>query len=146
MTGVRMTEEQYAAILARRNNAPSLTQMRDNPQEKKPRQKYGNHKVEVAGEKFDSKAEHKRFVYLEDLQRNGKIKDLQRQVPFELIPGQTRPSGGNERPVRYIADFVYTQDGARIVEDVKGHATPEYKLKKKLLLWVHGIELKEIKS
>lgn len=147
MSGIRMTEDQYLAIIARRNAAPSIVEMRDNPQAKQPKQKYRNTKVEDQGVKFDSKAEHRRWVYLVDQQKKKVIKNLRRQVTYELIPKQARPSGGYERATNYIADMVYEDhEGRVVVEDVKGHATPEYRLKRKLMLWVHGIEVKEIRS
>ena len=75
------------------------------------------------------------------------IQNLRRQVSYEIIPAQISPSGKKERPTKYLADFVYeTKDGKTIVEDVKGAVTPEYRLKRKLLLHVHGIEIMEIKS
>ena len=51
-----------------------------------------------------------------------------------------------ERPVKYIADFSYTKDGETVVEDVKSAATktPEYILKRKMMLWEFGIEVKEV--
>jgi hypothetical protein len=68
-------------------------------------------------------------------------------VPFELIPAQVSPSGKRERPTMYLADFVYrTADGIEVVEDVKGAVTPEFRLKRKLMLWRHGIEVKEVRS
>lgn len=148
MKGLRLTEDQLKALLVKNPQmAPSLVDMRDAPKERAKKQKYNNTKVEVDGEKFDSIAEHKRYVYLTYLQKAGQIKNLKRQVPFELLPKQTLSAGGHERAVNYIADFVYTDaQGHQVVEDVKGHATPEYRLKKKLLLWMHGIELREVKA
>ena len=50
-----------------------------------------------------------------------------------------------ERKCEYIADFVYTdKDGNTIVEDAKGVRTPEYKIKRKLMLYRHGIKIKEV--
>jgi hypothetical protein len=68
-------------------------------------------------------------------------------VPFVLIPAQVSPSGKKERPTLYLADFVYLDaTGAQVVEDVKGAVTPEFRLKRKLMLHVHGIEVKEVRS
>lgn len=147
---LRMTEEQLLDLQARIGGRPSLVQMRDNPAERAPRaQKYGNTKVtdQAAGRTFDSKAEHRRWQYLDMLERAGEIRELRMQVPFELIPGMDRPSGGKERPTTYIADFMYrTRDGIQVVEDVKGAVTPEFRLKRKLMLWRHGIEVQEVRS
>ena len=49
-----------------------------------------------------------------------------------------------ERECNYIADFVYEQDGKTIVEDTKGFRTPDYIIKKKLMLCVHKIKIKEV--
>lgn len=111
------------------------------------RQKYGNSKVEDAGRTFDSKAEHKRWQYLAMLEKAGEIRNLRCQVPFELIPAQVAPDGRKIRPTVYLADFVYrTADGIEVVEDVKGAATDVWKIKQKLMLWRHGIEVKEVRS
>ena len=109
-------------------------------------QKYHNRVVVVDGIKFDSKAEHKRYCYLKLLERHGDISDLRLQVPFLLIPRQVAPSGAKERACIYVADFVYSVGGKTVVEDVKGVVTAEYRIKRKLLLQVHGIEVKEIRA
>lgn len=101
--------------------------------------KYGNRKLTAPdGQKFDSVAEYHRWGCLRLLERAGAIKDLKRQVKFELIPRI-----GNERSCNYIADFTYMENGELVVEDVKGVKTDAYKIKKKLMLWVHGIRIKE---
>lgn len=145
---MRLTVAELTDLQARVSGRRSTVEMRDQPAERAKRgQKYGNTKVVDAGITFDSKAEHKRWQYLVLLQRAGEIRDLQLQVPFELIPAQVSPSGKKERATVYIADFAYTTSaGARIVEDVKGAVTPEFRLKRKLMLHVHGIEVKEVRS
>lgn len=101
--------------------------------------KYGNIKtVTLDGIQHDSIKEAKRWWELKLLERAGEIQDLQRQVKYELLPKQD-----GERPVYYIADFVYTENGKKVVEDVKGMRTKEYKLKRKMMLYFHGIKLKE---
>lgn len=107
----------------------------------KRREKYQNERTEVDGLNFDSKAEAKRWCELQILARIGEITDLQRQVPFVLIPRMKRPSGGMERECTYVADFTYTRKGQAVVEDVKGAVTPEFRLKRKLMLQVHGVEI-----
>lgn len=107
--------------------------------------KYGNKKTVVDGITFDSKKEATRYAELKLLQRAGEIFDLQRQVPFTLIPKQTRDGKVIERPCVYKADFVYKEkDGTEVVEDVKGVCTKEYRIKKKLMLWQFGIVVKEV--
>lgn len=106
--------------------------------------KYGNRKVIRDGIEFDSVKECQRYCELKLMQRAGLISDLQLQVPFELIPTQRIDGKVVERAVNYVADFVYRQDGVQVVEDTKGYKTPEYIVKRKLMLWVHGIRIKEV--
>ena len=102
--------------------------------------KYGNHRTTVNGITFDSKDEALRYIELIYLQRAGLIRDLQLQVPFELLPKQ-----GKERAVKYIADFVYyDKDGNLVVEDAKGFRTDLFRLKKKMMMYFKGIEIKEV--
>lgn len=112
--------------------------------------KYGNTKTTLDGVEFDSKKEARRWSELRLLERAGKISDLQRQVRYELIPSQKKPSGGTERPIYYIADFTYIKDGNTVVEDVKGYRDPKsagyakFVIKRKLMLKFYGIEIKEV--
>lgn len=106
--------------------------------------KYGNRKVIRDGIEFDSVKECQRYCELKLMQRAGLITDLQMQVSFELIPSQRIAGKVVERACSYVADFVYQQDGQMVVEDTKGFKTPEYIIKRKLLLWVHGIRIREI--
>ena len=126
--------------------------------------KYGNKKTLTSdGILHDSKKEADRWCQLKMLERAGKISDLQRQVPFELIPAQyityeRRGKNGRrlkdgkkcvEKSVVYIADFVYNEFGRKVVEDVKSSATAKkesYILKRKLMLWVYGIIIREWKE
>ena len=102
--------------------------------------KYGNTKVEVDGMPFDSKREAARYRELRLLERAGEISDLRRQVRYELVPKLP-----GERPVDYIADFVYRdKNGNEVVEDVKGVRTPVYVIKRKLMLWRHGVRIREV--
>ena len=101
--------------------------------------KYGARKVKALdGQVFDSQKEYNRWCNLRLLEKAGKISDLRRQVKYELIPKQE-----GERACNYMADFVYFQDGETVVEDCKGFRTEGYKIKRKLMLWVHGIKVKE---
>ena len=106
--------------------------------------KYGNRKTTVDGRTFDSRKEAIRYAELALMQRAGLISDLQTQVPFEIIPAQKRNGRTIERPVKYIADFVYTENGEQVVEDTKGMKTKEYIIKRKLMLYEFGIQIKEI--
>lgn len=118
--------------------------------------KYRSRKVKVNGITFDSKKEANRFLELSLLERAGKITDLKQQVKFVLIPAQREPEtigkrGGVkkgkllERECSYIADFTYKDAGGKlIVEDTKGMRTKDYIIKRKLMLFIHGIQVKEI--
>ena len=125
------------------------------------RSKYYNVKTRASdGTVLDSIKEARRYEELLMLQRAGKITDLQRQVRYELIPAQyefyprysksgERLKDGKrllERSVDYVADFEYkdVETGNTIVEDTKGFKTKEYTIKRKLLLAVHSIRIKEI--
>lgn len=127
--------------------------------------KYGAKKVKdpFTGDVFDSKKEYNRWCELRLLERAGRISDLKRQVTFELIPtqreestevykagpqkGLPKPGSIIEKAVDYVADFTYYQDGEYIVEDTKGYkkgaAYQLFVIKRKLMLSVHGIRLKE---
>lgn len=94
---------------------------------------------------FDSLAEARRWRDLSWLERGGVIKGLSRQVKYTLIPNQYDEDGKLlERSVTYIADFVYQEDGKLVVEDVKGVKTPDYIIKRKLMLKVYGIRIREV--
>lgn len=106
--------------------------------------KYGNRKTVLHGTEFDSAKEARRYGELILLQRAGQITDLQRQVRFELIPSQRVNGKCVERAVHYVADFVYHEAGQLVVEDTKGVRTKEYIIKRKLMLKVHHIRIKEV--
>ena len=154
--------------------------------------KYHARKVTVNGITYDSKKEARRHAQLLEMERNGEIVDLQRQVKFVLIPAQREPDsigprGGAkkgkliERECAYVADFVYTvvpadnpsaveqrkirrqtppedagpvsltadsslytREPLRCVEDTKGVRTKDYIIKRKLMLWIHGIRIREV--
>lgn len=112
------------------------------------RSKYGAAKKIIDGIKFDSKAEAKRFQELKLMKQQGLIRNLERQVKFLLVPSQRKEGGKAEYPVFYIADFVYidTKTGKKVVEDVKGFKTPEYVIKRKLMLYQYGITIREVKA
>lgn len=122
--------------------------------------KYGNRKVAVDGIAFDSIREARRYKQLKLLLLAGEIVCLQMQVPFELVPAQYeetsevytkgprkgQPKQGKciEKSVVYVADFVYFENGKRVVEDTKGVRTPEYIIKRKLMLHKYGIRIREV--
>jgi hypothetical protein len=100
--------------------------------------KYLNKKTTVHGITFDSKAEASRYLELVILQNAGEITNLELQVQFEIFPKQE-----GERAAHYVADFVYYEDGVKVVEDCKGMKTKDYILKRKGMLFRHGIKIKE---
>ena len=107
--------------------------------------KYGNRKVMYDGHVFDSRKECERYKELMQMFMNDEISVPICQQTFELLPSQRGPDGKViERPVRYKADFTYIKDGEMIVEDTKGVKTPEYVIKRKLMLYVHGIRINEL--
>ncbi len=104
----------------------------------------------------DSVKERRRYNELLLLEKAGVISDLKYQVEFVLIPKQPfktphcivntkgrRVLHSGERKLTYKADFTYTENGEYIVEDAKGIATKEYIMKRKLMLFIHGIEIRE---
>ena len=104
--------------------------------------KYGA--VESGG--YASIHEHKRADELKLMEKAGLISELREQVVFELVPSQRGMDGKvKERPVKYIADFVYIdQNGRQVVEDAKGKATKDYVIKRKLMRFLLGIEVVEV--
>ena len=122
------------------------------------RNKYHSKKVTVDGIQFDSRKEAKRHSELHLLEKAGAITDLQRQVKFVLIPaqyevferygkkGQRLKDGQKciEKECAYIADFVYQEGGKTVVEDTKGFRTKDYIIKRKLMLYIHKIKIKEV--
>jgi len=105
--------------------------------------KYHNHKTMVCDILFDSKAEAKRWQELLLLERAGEITDLKRQVRYELLPFQ-KGENRNERKCEYVADFTYIDNGKLIVEDAKGMTTKDYIIKRKLMLYIHKISIREV--
>lgn len=114
------------------------------------RSKYGASKVIVNGITFHSRAEGARYSDLVRMQAAGVISDLQLQVRFQLmgvgpavlrIVSEGYPKG---RVATYVADFVYSEEGQTIIEDVKGMATPDYKLKKAIMAAM-GHQIREYK-
>ena len=106
---------------------------------KKP--KYRNKRVRLDGRTFASKLEARRYVELKQMEKAGLIFELKCQVPFEL-------KVNGFLVCKYIADFVYGEHGLimKTVEDAKGYATPEYLLKKRMMLAIHGITITEYRG
>lgn len=106
------------------------------------RSKYHARKTEVDGITFDSRREADRYLVLKGMEEDGTIEDLRRQVRYELVPAFD-VDGKHYRPVYYVADFVYVEDGNEVVEDVKGMRTDVYRLKSKLFAYRYGMNIRE---
>ncbi len=123
--------------------------------------KYHSKKCQcLHGHIHDSKKEARRCNELHLQLKAGEITELEVQKPYVLIPAQSETierysdkTGRRlkdsiktvERECLYYADFVYkNRDGATVVEDTKGMRTHEYIIKRKLMLYVHGIKISEV--
>lgn len=115
--------------------------------------KYNSQKCSIGNEVFDSRREARRYSELCLLEKAGQIKNLRRQVKYILIPSQREivmkkgvPKQGKviEKECAYIADFVYEENGQTVVEDTKGYKTKDYILKRKMMLYFHGIRIREV--
>lgn len=117
---------------------------RSRPRGHKGRSKYGNAKVQIDGMRFDSRFEYERWCELRILENAGAISDLRRQVSIDLMgrDGPLKAKGG--RRLRYVADFIYVEDGREVVEDAKGAETAVYKLKRAILA-AQGVEIREVR-
>nr|UVX49666.1 MAG: protein of unknown function (DUF1064) [Bacteriophage sp.] len=104
--------------------------------------KYHARKTTVDGITFDSRKEADRYLVLKGMEEDGTIEDLRRQVRYELVPAFD-VDGRHYRPVYYVADFVYVEDGKEVVEDVKGMITDVYRLKRKLVAYRYGMNIRE---
>lgn len=130
----RLSAEAYRALIDKPGN----------------KSKYHNRKVEYYDPQlkktitFDSEKERDYYLILKDRQKRGEIGYIWRQLPIEIQPGFTMPSGEKIRAITYIADFAYNDlDGIEHIVDVKGYKTEIYKLKKKLLAY-KGIYIEEV--
>lgn len=131
MSTDRWTPKDYEAYQGRRGLKIEFV---DEPK----RNKYSAIKTEVDGIIFDSKKESNRYVELRLRQRAGEIEGLRLKPSFDLIVN-------GELICKYVSDFLYFENGERIVEDVKSRATRTraYSIKRKLMRAIYGIEIKE---
>ena len=101
--------------------------------------KYFAKKTVAMGLKFDSRWEAERWGQLKAMERAGVVTQLERQVKYELTINDVKICD-------YIADFRYLLEEENglsklVVEDAKGILTPEFKLKKKMMKAIHGIDI-----
>ena len=133
-TGMRWTEEQFRAAQRRVPAAVELP-----PIKLTVKAKYRNRKTETEHGQFDSAKEAKRYAELVELERAGRIANLCRQVPFALVVNGIHIAD-------YVADACYSEGARLVVEDTKSVVTrklPVYRLKRKLMLACHGVEVRE---
>lgn len=133
------------------------------------KRKFNNKMMTTPDGDFDSKGEWERWLFLKDAERRGQIAELRRQVKYVLLPTQYRTEIVHlktkdkevqrvaEREVTYTADFVYKVprrtpiDGPcgvyeTVVEDFKGFPNDRWPLKKAMMLFFHGIAVREVKK
>ena len=134
---LRLTEEEYAELMARRGKTSSVSAGALPPSPKGKANKYGNQRVEIDGKRFDSKHEAEVYGELMLRRRTGELQVVLRQVSFDL------PGG-----IRYIADFcTVDREGRFEVLDAKSEATRKnrtYINKRKQMLSEWGIEIREV--
>ena len=104
------------------------------------RNKFRAKKTEFMGMMFDSKWEAERYAQLYKLSQAGEIQELERQIRFNIVVN-------NQKICAYVADFTYYERDENsekkfVVEDAKGVETPEFKLKKKLMLAANNIDIR----
>lgn len=124
--------------------------------EEKGSRKYHNEPTTVAGIKFDSHKEAKRYAELIAMQRTGTIRNLKLQAQYTLQESYITPDGERIRAIRYVADFAYERPAQPdctgtvywlpVVEDVKSSATKtaQYEIKRKLLRERFGLAITEV--
>ena len=133
------------------------------------KRKFNNKRMTTPDGDFDSKGEWERWLFLKDAERRGQIAELRRQVKYVLLPTQYRTEVVHlktkdkevqrvaEREVTYTADFVYKVprrtpiDGPcgvyeTVVEDFKGFPNDRWPLKKAMMLYFHGVSVREVKK
>lgn len=102
--------------------------------------KYKAQPTFIDGIRFPSKKQAERYRQLKALEAAGEIRELRLEVPYPITVNRAKVC-------TYRADFVYEQrvkdEWVAVVEDCKGYPTPVYKLKKKLIQAVYGIEIRE---
>jgi hypothetical protein len=103
---------------------------------KKP-SKYRNVPTEIDGFRFASKREARRYAQLKLLLASGDIAELELQPRYPLRVG-------GMLICTYVADFRYLEGGEIVTEDVKGVMTPAYRIKKKLMRAIYGIDVREV--
>lgn len=95
--------------------------------------KYRNKKITIDGHTFPSMKEANRYCELKILEKAGKISELELQPVFIICPA-VKWNGKKLTARKYISDFMYTENGKKVVEDSKGFRNKTYLLKRSLFL------------
>lgn len=99
--------------------------------------KYGNKKTRYNGRVYDSKKEANRAMEIDLMIRSGDVKSVEVQPSFPIVVN-------GKKICTYKADFKITySDGDVVIEDVKGMRTDVYKIKKRLVEALYGINILE---
>ncbi len=103
--------------------------------------KYGARRTwsELCQREFASKAEARRGEELRYLEMAGEIINLQYQPSWELC-------GDKHHEARYTADFFYQENGATIVEDVKGMMQEATRVRLSWMWEKYKIDVKVVKN
>jgi Protein of unknown function (DUF1064) len=102
------------------------------------RSKYRNRPATADGITFASAREARAWVRLRLMEAAGEITRLERQTRFPLWVNDVLVG-------TYVADFTAIDEGGHLrVYDAKGFKTREYKMKKKLMLACHNVEIEEL--
>ena len=100
--------------------------------------KYKNEKANIDGYHFDSKIEAKYYEKLVSDKAKGLILNFELQPVFEL-QSKFRSCGINYRAIDYKSDFrIYENNGDETIIDIKGMATAEAKMKRKMFIKLYG--------
>jgi len=111
--------------------------------------KYWSNKVQYKDKTFDSTKERDRYIYLQYLEKEGKISCLHTQVSFEIIPSTTKTVPVQlktktrydekvvEQNAEYTCDFIYKEGDKYVCEEFKSEQTAklaDYVLRRKLMI------------
>lgn len=105
-------------------------------EDKKPNKYHAERTECLQRHMHDSKKEALRCNDLHLLEKAGAIRELTLTPAWDLVVEGMSVG-------RYVADWGYMEKGESITEDCKGVRTPAYKLKKKLMKAIYGIEIRE---
>lgn len=107
--------------------------------------KYSAQRATVGGIKFDSKREANRWLVLNQMEKDGEISDLRRQVVVALQGRDGPVLTRTGRQMRITVDFTYidARTGQTVYEDAKGVATRDYEVRRGVAA-AQGVEIVEV--